>query len=53
MTTVGSRAHGPVEPPDGRAEPDDYSPALAAWALLLTLAILAGLVVAVWALRGL
>ena len=53
MTTVGTRSHGPGEPADGTPDPDDYSPTLAAWALLLTLAVLALLVVAVWVLRGL
>jgi len=37
--------------PDG--DGDDYIPAFAAWALLLTLVVLAVLVVAVWAMRGL
>ena len=50
-----------VRPPeqDGQARPagpdpdrDDYSPAFAAWALLLTLDLLAGAVVAVWAGAG-
>jgi hypothetical protein len=53
MTTVGTRSHGPVESPDNRAEPDDYSPAFAAWALLLTLVVLAAIVAAAWGLRGL
>jgi hypothetical protein len=53
MTTVGTRSLGPVEPPDSSAEPDDYEPTFAAWALLLTLVVLAAIVVAAWGLRGL
>jgi hypothetical protein len=50
--------------PDGDDEPagtgpapegdrDDYSPALAAWALTLTILVAASLVVALWTARGL
>lgn len=53
MTTAGTRSRASRRPPDGDQDPDDYSPALAAWALLLTLVVLAGLVAAVWGLRGL
>jgi hypothetical protein len=56
MSTVGSPSSelsGTELPerPDG--DGDDYSPAFAAWALVLTLVVLAGLVVALWATRGL
>ena len=47
-----------VRPPerDGQAGPnpnrDDYNPQFAAWALLLTLVLLTGAVVAVWVIAG-
>jgi hypothetical protein len=52
--TRSSELSGPTERP-GRpdGDGDDYSPAFAAWALLLTLVVLAALVVALWAMRGL
>ncbi|MGY1802192.1 hypothetical protein ACI78T_02820 [Blastococcus sp. SYSU D00922] len=53
MTTAGARSRASGGPPDEGEDRDDYSPALAAWALLVTLVVLAGLVAAVWGLRGL
>ncbi|WP_164704551.1 hypothetical protein [Blastococcus litoris] len=53
MTTAGTRPHGPAEPVDSGSGSDEYSPAFAAWALLLTVGLLVVLVVAVWGLRGL
>jgi len=54
MSALSTR---PPEPPGASHPPgppeDDYSPAFAAWALLLTVAVLVSLVIALWALRGL
>jgi hypothetical protein len=38
--------------PDGPPRPEEYSPAFAALALLLTLGVLAGFLGAVWVLAG-
>jgi hypothetical protein len=50
MATTGTR---PRDVPPDRPDPDDYSPVFAAWALLLTIAVLVLLVAVLWWLRDL
>ena len=52
MSTLSTRAPDADEP-IGQPDGDDFSLAYAAWALLLVIAVLAALVVALWAMRGL
>jgi hypothetical protein len=49
MSTLSTRPPDGPRPPD--PDEDDYSPAFAAWAMLLTFVVLTSLVVALWALK--
>jgi hypothetical protein len=52
MSTPSTRTPNVPEPPE-RPDGDDHSPRVAAWAVLLTVAVLTALVVTLWALRDL
>ncbi len=55
MSTLSTRPPEDPRPPepDEDEDEDEYSPAFAAWAMLLTFVLLSALVVALWALKEL
>ena len=52
MSILGVRFPGTPGQPDDPPDPEEYSPAFAAWGLLLTLGVLAGSLGTVWVLTG-
>ena len=51
MSTLSTRSPEVPEPPE--PDGDEYSPAFAAWAMLLTFLLLTALLAGLWALREL